>query len=470
MIPPEIEKLGEEFVKVYYEALNEGKQKIPYCSMLILGREEVGKTSLFRQLVGKHFMKVMDRTRGIDNNEVETVDTRNVKIDKEQWTEKKVVDVGERFSNELLGEFNEKLPKKAQEEHDGDVMVEAISEADILAELREITPEQVTSTNELPAASKVSDASHAVRVSNPLPKKRRTATSRSHQKQLQVNSTDGIAIEPSGSFGMLSSTQTSRINEIVKSGKTVEKKDPSMILNTLDFAGQKEYRSMHHCFILKRALYLVVFKIPDMLKYIRVPKQASYNPLDDICYWIRSIDAHICSSQAEGGKEKVIERVLLVGTYLGDHSDEDVQEIDDFIHKKLIMSKDDRYINHIHSVGVSCGPAYFIPVENSIDIESRGESYLRESGTKLIQTTILKMSKELTFLDEYYPIKWLKFEERLKQTYDSGASTPIMKIKDVKELAVKSGITSEEQQDLALKFFHESGKIICLSKCIRQVT
>lgn len=263
---------------------------------------------------------------------------------------------------------------------------------------------------------------------------------------------------------MLSSKQTSRINEIVKSGKTVEKKDPSMILNTLDFAGQKEYRSMHHCFILKRALYLVVFKIPDMLDYINDPERATYNPLDDICYWIRSIDAHICS---DDGKEKPIERVLLVGTYRGDYSHKDLLKIDKFVKDELIMNKDKdyHYINHIHSVGASCGPEFFIPVENSIDIKSRGESYLVDSGTKQIQTTILEMSKELTFLDEYYPIKWLKFEERLKQTYDSGSSTPIMKIKDVKLLAIKSGITNEEQQDLALKFFHDAGKIICLSKC-----
>lgn len=185
MIPPEIEKLGEEFVKVYYEALNEGKQKIPYCSMLILGREEVGKTSLFRQLVGKDFMEDMDRTRGIDNNEVDTVDARNVKIDKEQWKEKEAADVGERFSNELLGEFNEKLPKKALEEGD-DVTIESISEADLLAELREITPEQLVSTNEVPAAKTVSDTSHTVKVADSLPKKSQLGQAAASQSR-QVN-------------------------------------------------------------------------------------------------------------------------------------------------------------------------------------------------------------------------------------------------------------------------------------------
>lgn len=67
LIPHEIRKLGDDAVKVYLAALSEGREKIPYCNMLILGRGEVGKTSLFRQLVQKPYLKDLKRTRGIDN-------------------------------------------------------------------------------------------------------------------------------------------------------------------------------------------------------------------------------------------------------------------------------------------------------------------------------------------------------------------------------------------------------------------
>ena len=67
-VPSVINKLGDKAVEIYLQALNQGKQTIPYCSMLILGREEVGKTSLFRQLVGKPYLKDMERTQGIDWN------------------------------------------------------------------------------------------------------------------------------------------------------------------------------------------------------------------------------------------------------------------------------------------------------------------------------------------------------------------------------------------------------------------
>lgn len=46
-----IENLGEQAVKLYHHALSEGTKKIPYCSLLILGRGEGGKTNLLRQLV-----------------------------------------------------------------------------------------------------------------------------------------------------------------------------------------------------------------------------------------------------------------------------------------------------------------------------------------------------------------------------------------------------------------------------------
>ena len=74
LIPPEILKLGSEAVEIYYKALSEGKQKIPYCKMLLLGEGEAGKTSLLRQLVELPFLSEMERTRGIVNQMLETVE------------------------------------------------------------------------------------------------------------------------------------------------------------------------------------------------------------------------------------------------------------------------------------------------------------------------------------------------------------------------------------------------------------
>ena len=124
---------------------------------------------------------------------------------------------------------------------------------------------------------------------------------------------------------------------------------------------------------------------------------------------------------------------------------------------------DKPFVNYIYFTPNSCGVSYFVPVENSIDI-SKGESYLERSGTKLVQDTIISMSKRMPFLKESHPIKWLKFEERLKRCRSHRKLCPIMKVSEVKEVATECGITDPQQQDLALQFFHNTGKVSWLSK------
>ncbi len=108
-------------------------------------------------------------------------------------------------------------------------------------------------------------------------------------------------------------------------------------------------------------------------------------------------------------------------------------------------------------------------MENQIDPKhgrKHGRDYLRDSGTGVVHNLVKTTSTRLPFLDEYYPIKWLKFEERLKKQMETLSTTPVMTVKGVKTLAIRSNITSEDQQDLALKFFHDTGKIICISELI----
>lgn len=360
-IPQEIKKLGKDAIKVYRQAINESKKKIPSLSMLTLERRG---TSLFYQLVGKEYLKELDCTQAIDNNEVDT-DTRNVDCNRQHADEHCFV---------LLGECD-RLMKELD-------MVEKISKHST------VTPDQAA--------------------------------------------IDYIILCPS-------------VSEILsKSVKSTEPfvKEPSLILN---FDGQ---RSVHHCFISSRALYLVDFMIPDMLQFIRHPKQTSFNPLDDICYLIRSINSHIRLYSAE---EKVFENVVLIGIHPGNPpcDQESIKEINEYLKKYL----DDRCFDHIHSLPSK--NSFFIPMlENSIDCITK---------KKCVQLTIKEMSQKIEFLDDYYPLNWQKFED---QIYNERKEQPIMKTQDVKKLAVSSGIKDEKQQDIALKFFHDAGKINCLGKLL----
>ena len=492
LIPLEIEKLGKQAVRLYYKALSEGKLKIPYGSLLVFGKEEVGKTSLIRQLAGLVFKPQLDRTRGIDNNTVDTVDSRN--IDTETWSMEKSSDASasERFGDAVLRVLPPELSAKASRGF------ELVSAKSLLARLQQVEVPSSTGPQEdtdQHAATVQSDVPSVVQAtstrasqgsaggspaspkSDALPE----SASRTQEDGVQVSADnptspahqdpsqpmeDSSTTAPQQPAGVLNPKQASKINRFVKGMESFESKEPSLIFNTLDFAGQREYKPMHHCFILMRALFLVVFKIPDMIKFLHSQAVAKYNPLDDITYWIRSIYAHICSS---GDVDKIVKRVLIVGTYRDDPSctPESLLKVDRYLKKELIEKKMSyQYINLIQLMNTE--PECFIPVENSIDCE-RGDSYRQDSGIKLVQEKVIKMSESLSFLKEEHPITWLKLEERLKLlyrwgSYKEGDPAPIMDVKELKELARKSGIEGDDQQELALKFFHLTGKIIYLSK------
>ncbi len=511
---------------MYLEALREGKEKIPYCSMLILGDERVGKTSLYRQLVGKDFKEDWCQTRGIDNNTVDTVDRRALDIESDEWKEKMSSEEDGGFVKALSKEVVKNLPPPPPEVKD-DGGIKEVSAKDLMHKIEEAIDtikkrikerERIKSALIVSSSSAGPNGGAAVPVilsptlnrkvpvlqkkkkesgdnvearpekkSSPLQEPRpkpktlpgspppdapppdttpsdatpldTTPSKVTPSKVTPLNAMPDAAEKKQEHADMLNRRQSSYLDIAVKK-RVVDNKNPPLVLNTLDFAGQKLYRPMHHCFISRRALYIVVFKIPDMQK-----KASRKKSLEDLRYWIHSIHSHIYPPEEDmKGEDKKINRVFLVGTHRGDHTDEDdgdLKEIDDLIKKELIADK--RCCNHIRSVkALSCRTNYFIPVENEID--HTHENYLHISGTRDVQIVVKTTSKKLPFLKEYYPIKWLKFEERLKKQMETLSTTPVMTVEGVKALAVKSNITSEDQRDLALKFFHDTGKIICISE------
>ena len=454
----------------YRFALAEGRQKIPYSGLLVLGEEEVGKTSLLRQLLDMKFLPDLERTRGIDNNAVSTLDSRS--IDAEKWCVEKNegASVSERFGDAVLGVVIPELSSASDQQTQSESVISTATSSPLEHEPREdIDPHPDTANPDMSSLHQASPSrpaqpNNTEPVSQAADSKPASRVSQDPSTTLQISPTTSKPLEPS--YAALSAKQMSKIDKMVKGKEPFLKKEPSLVLNTLDFAGQPEYKPMHHCYISLRALFIVVFMIPDMLNFLADPGKAKRNPLDSVSYWIRSIGARIYSA---GDSNKVVKQILLVGTHLGDPPLplDELLKIDIHLKKELFETKkSQRYVNFIHFIDseLEC----FIPVENSIDYQ-RGGSYRQDSGIKLVQDTVMAMSKSLPFLNEEYPIKWLKLEERIKLlnndgAYKEGDPAPIMDVQELKDLAKKCGIDSDEQQELALDFFNSCGKIIYLSE------
>ena len=137
VIPPEILKRGPDAIAKFKKALKDGKEKIPRCKLLILGEQEVGKTSVFKRLVGKGFNPKQERTHGIDDAIVDTIDDRLVSMD--QW-EVKEPTAQKKQSNELFvsGVLNA-LPKNFIEQNKQSSSFKSLSEETLCDAVRKIS-------------------------------------------------------------------------------------------------------------------------------------------------------------------------------------------------------------------------------------------------------------------------------------------------------------------------------------------
>ena len=520
--------MGKEAVAAYRKALEEGECKIPYWSMLILGEERVGKTSLYRQLVGKLYIKELDPTKGIDNNTVETADTRNIKLvgeDQSIWEEVTGVPSSS-FTKALTEKAIEEMPE-AEEEYESPFI--ARQEKLLLGKIEKLRkqllpPSPPPASRNPPRLGRSAPSSSLYQVppttsrivtpvytghsqSTDQPQQsitrstiRESASSSQKREyvefakevevapaprhnvkesppqvtseELEAEETPSLSSSEPDSVLVTAPTPERRVDEKglmnrrqgIFMAKKLRKRNKNeqnsfeLTLNAWDFAGQVEYRPMHHCFISRRACYLVVFKIPDLL-------ESACTHLEEIRYWIHSINAHIYPPEEElSEKDKTISRVLLVGTHKESCNMEELKKVDEIL--KELGDDKECCANHLirpKSLIKANNYNYFIPVENSFDIKTKGSQYLKKSCTELVQGCIKKLSERLPFLKEDYPIKWLRF----KETVEGIASRcPVITMERLESLAEESLIFSNDSkgQEVAIRFLHDSGKIICLSK------
>ena len=473
-----------------------GKKQIPRCNFLILGEERVGKTSLYHLLVQKPFNPNQDSTRGIDNAIVDTVDTRHVGV--EDWAEKDEHTVEQHADQQFVQGVIGALPSDLFAQSDSPTPT--VTESELQEEISKLEPEiqqiltakknppkltkvQPTQPEDQPQAQPTQLEERAA----PESQVRKKTSGDSHtQAEAQFSdlshSTDGKdpstsnqSTQPARAVPKVSSRHAKLIDQELTAAASTEKKEPVFLLNTLDFAGQKQYRPMHHCFLSRRAMYLVVFNLQHVIRYLEqkslqsVPSDMKVaNPFEEIRYWLHSIHAHTLPA-VPGKENKPMKNVCLVGTHRAPGAIKERHIKDNELLKinSLLMDEicsDDRCSSHLHFMGPS-KDRVFTAVENSIDGKEMKDR--ETSGAKALQEEIKAASQNLTFLREKHPLIWLRFDSeltRLKESLKQKKSSLVVRVEEVLKIATQCGITDPDGQQLALEFFHETGRIVCLSK------
>ena len=532
VIPLEISRRGVEAVEIYKRVLKKGKKKIPRCNLLILGEERVGKTSLYRLLVRKDFDQHLQPTRGIDGNVVDIVDERSITMgdhDHDEWKEKLEENKEEQINKMYIDSISEtlyaELPTSEEDKKEVFEPDPVWSEDELMKKIEDIRRQLERIRDELtqervPSQYRADHEAHIDRVAvhrqrypsaaplkaprdgrqgQPHHPKPIVSTKRHQDKPKSEDTTPRVHKDSENSYVYSESEEVSvstpstppeeikqetstpnisrRESQIFNKKLKAKKKEAKdkvtepiqLELRALDFAGQKQYRPMHHCFITRRAMYLVVFNLQKMMKYIVKESEASEtiksgdatctpsSPIEQLRYWLYSIHAHIFPPK-EGDN---LRRVCLVGTHRLSPpeekiTDNDLKKIDERL--KHEFQDDDRCINLFHYMGPS--KLIFAPVENSIDGKDHDDRV--KSGAVYLQKELKVVSNQLEFLKEDHPLIWLRFERELIKMHKSKL-TQFVSLDEILKLAENQGLDDVESK-LALNFFHDTGKLVYLSK------
>ena len=520
-IPKEINRRGN--TEVYLQALRRGSANNTHCNLIVLGQERVGKTSLIKSILGKDFDQDCKPTQGVEISSIGTELTEHILIragepseDEEQpWASTSVAQhasyqIRHTIAKELSGEV-------AVEEGIRPQSVEKLSLAHALNRIDEIakaatersqkenlkarsegTPHALNpSLLEQTVRSKFSEhLKQQARVAEPAHMLQVRPTRRPTAREIVAKTYSGDPQQPSNGVNVaaevsttsmlkpspepLARTSVVRVQSQIsnrdgcEAAKQVKKSSQNLdpTFHTIDFAGQKHYRPMHHCFITHRALYIVAFKLPEMVKCIKQPSDHNAGVLSELQYWLNNIYAH--ASRAVHGENLDPPKIFLVGTHKcpsfvssdeKDVAESDLEMVDKLLKNKLLLGSDDRFLN---SVVYTDDEKCFFALENSMSPKVTGKR--NESGIIPIQKKLKKIVGELKFFKIVVPISWMKFEKKLMDMREELHKAPLSTTRDDVWAWAKGCGMDEEEFQVAMQYFHDIRIIIDQGMCLSFVS
>jgi len=202
----------------------------------------------------------------------------------------------------------------------------------------------------------------------------------------------------------------------------------SLSLTFWDFGGQRVFYAMHHLFLTRYGVYLVVF---DMTKVL--DESLAEGALEYVEFWMKSISLHAPSS-----------KIFLIGTRLDAIKQSDMEKIN------LALSRSVRIGSFENVVLNPKGNHYFFPVNNISTDPTRA---------KVIRQQIELAFENESFINDTVSMSWLLALDKMQSR-----KVPTLFVKtDVRTICEQCGV-DEEQQYHMLELFHRLGLLIFLDQ------
>ena len=419
----EIYARGPQAVKAYDKALTGGKACIKRIPVMLIGQERTGKTSLKKSLKGENFNEKEESTVGIET------DSSYFKVSKEIWKSGKV---------------------KEEVEFESEDQFEHIATAKVISEFLR---EQMT-------------------------------TSLLIVRMLEFDSESDSESElepPDGSISTRSPTKLSRnieslhrklpeevarlVEKMLQEGESANHEDN--IYSVLwDFGGQSVYYETHPIFLTEKAIYILVSDLsrdpgekatPPVKTGLFENKEdidCSKTNLDYLDFWMSSIYSLVGPDENSSSQETAsnvshvlpwrLPPVFLVCTHAdvpfgGSNARDLALKTYGFLQCKI-------YKEHLYK-------DVFV-VDNT---KSGSEEECTE--VKRLREEVLAVAKELQLTKEEIPVKWLRYENKLRKKHDKWIT-----LEEAKRIAFEDcGIQEDDEFSTLLNFLHDQRIVIHFS-------
>mmetsp|Transcript_3144 Transcript_3144/g.4237 ORF Transcript_3144/g.4237 Transcript_3144/m.4237 type:complete len:948 (+) Transcript_3144:202-3045(+) len=206
-----------------------------------------------------------------------------------------------------------------------------------------------------------------------------------------------------------------------------------------DYGGQTVFYSLHHLFLTKFGVYLLVFSSKELLQFIHLsPKERAFiektqwndTPEEYIKFWLNSCDMH-----APGAP------IVIVGTFSDEvDSQTDLEKLNKTI-EKLVEGR--------FSQIVSNRDLLFFPIDNR-----------SQNGINDLRMIIESAAAAQDYVNYQVSIWWMKC---LDETYEYAKGQSWIKLKYVIEIAERNYITNAAEIGEMLSLFNELGTIVYLN-------
>ena len=447
----EIYARGPQAAKAYDKALTGGKTCIKRIPVMLIGQERTGKTSLKKSLKGENFNEKEESTIGIET------DSLYFKVSTEIWKSGKVKEEVEfepedQFEHlaaaKVISEFlREKRAHPARFWQNSDSNLESDSES-------ELEPPDGASSTHGPTAQflQKSDSDSKSDLGSEL------------EPPDESSSTHGTT-KPSRNIesfhGKLPEKVARLVERMLQEEENVNHEDN--IYSVLwDFGGQSVYYETHPIFLTEKAIYILVSDLsrdPDKnaippvktgLFEDKVDSDCSKTNLDYLDFWMSSIyslvSADVRSSQetAPNVVPRRLPPVFLVCT----HADVpfDGSNARDLALKTYGFLQHKTYKEHLYK-------DVFV-VDNT---KSGSEEECTE--VKRLREEVLAVAKELQLTKEEIPVKWLRYENKLRKKHDKWIT-----LEEAKRIAFEDcGIREDDEFSTLLNFLHDQRIVIHFS-------